>query len=109
MVRVVVEVDNVGNAVVVEVDMVDNEVVVVVEVDIEVAVDVVMAVTVPDCGFSELCVSNVCNDSVVRRTNVEVLKEVVTSLYSWLSWSIMFLRIFILISSLSASSWTSTW
>ena len=64
--------------------MVDNEVVVVVvvEVDIEVAVDVVMAVTVPVCGFSELCVSNVCNDSVVRGTNVEVLKEVVTSLYS---------------------------
>ena len=83
MVCVVVEVDNVGNAVVVEVDMVDNEfVVAVVEVDIEVAVDVVVAVTVPVCGFSELCVSNVCNDSVVRRTNVEVLKEVVTSLYS---------------------------
>ena len=89
--------------------MVDNEVVVVVVVDIEVAVDVVMAVTVPVCGFSELCVSNVCNDSVVLGTNVEVLKEVVTSLYSWLSWSIMFLRIFILMSSLSASSWTSTW
>ena len=84
MVRVVVEVDIVGNevsAVVVEVGVVVVEVVVV-EVDIEVAVDVVMAVTVPVCGFSELCVSNVCNDSVVRRTNVEVLKEVVTSLYS---------------------------
>ena len=91
VVRVVVEVDIVGKEVsvvvrvVVEVDMVDNEVVVVVEVDIVVAVDVDMAVTVPDCGFTELCVSNVCDDSVVRGTNValeEVLKEEVTSLCS---------------------------
>ena len=88
--RVVVEVDIVGNGVsavvrvVVEVGILVVEVVVVV-VDIVVAVDVDMAVTVPDCGFTELCVSNVCDDSVVRGTNValdEVLKEEVTSLCS---------------------------
>ena len=85
VVRVVVEVDIVGKEVsavvrvVVEVDMVDNEVVVVVEVVIVVAVDVDMAVTVPDCGFTELCVSNVCDESVALE---EVLKEEVTSLCS---------------------------
>ena len=89
VVRVVVEVDIVGNEVsavvrvVVEVGILVDEVVVV--VDIVVAVDVDVAVTVPDCGFTELCVSNVCDDSVVRGTNValeEVLKEEVTSLCS---------------------------
>ena len=92
VVCVVVEVDIVGKEVsavvrvVVEVGILVVEVVVVV-VDIVVAVDVDMAVTVPDCGFTELCVSNVCDDSVVRGTNValeEVLKEEVTSLCSLL-------------------------